>query len=132
MKIPEMAVISISLDDESALALETIMGSLGIKSRSEAVRFAISTTETTLKDTESITGDVEGVLIIVHPDHNDSWLSVIQHRYDGCIKTQLHSHLHNRRCLDVMIISSDAGSFRSMMRDIYSAGKSSYTQFVHS
>jgi CopG family nickel-responsive transcriptional regulator len=132
MKIPEMAVISISLDDESALALETIMGSLGIKSRSEAVRFAISTTETTLKDMESITGDVEGVLIIVHPDHNDSWLSMIQHRYDGCIKTQLHSHLHNRRCLDVMIISSDAGSFRSMMRDIYSAGKSSYTQFVHS
>lgn len=51
-----MAVVSISLDEESALALENIMRSLGIKSRSEAVRFAISTTDASLKDMESISG----------------------------------------------------------------------------
>ena len=127
-----MVVISVSLDEESIISLENIMESLGMKSRSEAVRFAIGAAEDTLKDMEDLTGNVEGVLIIVHPDHNDSWLSIIQHRYDQCIKTQLHSHLHNRRCLDVMIISADAGSFKSMMQDIFSAGKSNYTRFVHS
>lgn len=127
-----MPIISVSLDDENVAALEVIMGSVGIKSRSEAMRFAVSTTESTLRDMEDIKGDVEGVLIIVHPDHSDSWLSVIQHKYDTCIKTQVHSHLRNKRCLDVMIVSTDADSFKSMMRDIYSAGKSSYTQFVQS
>jgi len=127
-----MTVVSVSLDEESIISLENIMGSLGVRSRSEAVRFAIGAAEDTLKDIQDMTGNVEGVLIIVHPDHNDSWLSVIQHKYDRCIKTQLHSHLHNRRCLDVMIISDDAGLFKSMMQDIFSADKSNYTRFVHS
>jgi len=127
-----MVVVSVSLDEGSIISLENIMECLKMKSRSEAVRFAIGAAEDTLKEMEEISGSVEGVLIIVHPDHYDSWLSIIQHRYDQCIKTQLHSHLHNRRCLDVMIISADPGSFKSMMQDIYSAGKSNYIQFVHS
>lgn len=127
-----MPVVSISLDDESSAALDSITEALGLKGRSESVRFAIKTATAELREMEDFSGTVEGVMIMVHGSHGDRWITQVQHRYGDIIKTQLHSHLQDRNCLEVMIISGDGSSVRDMMREIHSSGCCRYLKFVRS
>jgi len=127
-----MTIISISLPEESARSLETIQQSLGLSGRSEAVRASIKIAEAEMKDTEELGEEVEGVLIVVHSTHGDQWIGMLQHKYENIIKTQLHSHLQNRKCLEVMILSSDSGTLGSMIKEIYRLGKADYVKFVRS
>ena len=125
-----MAIISISLDDEGIRSLEKIQGALGLSGRSETVRTAARMAEAEIKDTEKMDGDVEGVLIVVHGTHGDRWIGMLQQKYDSIIRTQLHSHLQNRKCLEVMILSSDSATLKDMIREAYGAGKADYVKFV--
>ena len=127
-----MSIVSISLDDESIAALDRITESLGLKGRSDAVRVSIRSAMAEIKEMDDLNGLVEGVLIIVHEHHNDSWISVIQHQNEDIIKTQLHSHLQNRKCLEIMTVSGDGKDVGSMIRDIQSSGKAGYVKFVRS
>lgn len=127
-----MGIISISLDDESVEALDTVTSALGLKSRSEAVRLAIRSAVAELKENDDFEGTVEGVMIIVHEHHCNQWVNIIQHRYNEAIKTQLHSHLRNGKCLELMIISGDGQSIKDMMREILSTGEARYLKFVRS
>jgi len=127
-----MTVISVSLPDESIAALEKMQERLGISGRSETIRALIRIAESEMKETEKLDGDVEGVLIVVHSTHDDQWVGMLQHRYESTIRTQLHSHLQNRKCLEVMILSSDSGTLEKMMKEIYKIGKADYVKFVRS
>ena len=127
-----MPIVSISLTEENIASLENIQKSFGLTGRSEAIRQSIRAAEAEIREISDMEGTVEGVLVIVHRDHDDVWMSQIQHRYEAHIKTQLHSHLKDRKCLEVMIISSDGESMKSMLREIMSVGKADYVKFVHS
>jgi len=127
-----MTIISISLPEESERSLEAIQQSLGLSGRSEAVRASIRIAEAEMKDTEELGGEVEGVLIVVHNTHGDKWIGMLQHKYESIIRTQLHSHLQNRKCLEVMILSSDADTLSSMIKEIYRTDKADYVKFVRS
>jgi len=127
-----MTVISISLSEENIGSLDKIQEYLGLSGRSEAVRASIRLAETEIKDMEKLEGEVEGVLIVVHSTHNDQWIGMLQHRYESIIKTQLHSHLQNRKCLELMILSSNAVMLEKMMKEIYGTGKADYIKFVRS
>jgi CopG family nickel-responsive transcriptional regulator len=127
-----MSIVSVSLDEESIAALDRITESLGLKGRSDAVRVSIRSAMAEIKEMDDLSGLVEGVLIIVHEHHNDSWISVIQHQNEDIIKTQLHSHLQNRKCLELMIISGDGKRIRDMMHEIHSVGQATYLKFVRS
>ncbi len=85
-----------------------------------------------VQDIKSMEGIVEGILIIVKKGHADPWMSLIQAKYEEDIKTQLHSHLKNHKCLEVMVISSDADNLSSMLREIHATGKADYVRFVRS
>ena len=127
-----MSVVSISLIEENISALEKIQKCYGLTGRSEAIRHSIRAAETEIRELSDMEGSVEGVLVIVHKDHGDTWMGQIQHKYEQHIKTQLHSHLRDRKCLEVMIISSDGETMRDMLKDIHSVGKADYVKFVRS
>ena len=127
-----MSIVSISLTDENISALENIQKCYGLTGRSEAIRHSIRAAESEIREIADMDGVVEGVLVIVHKDHGDAWMGQIQHRYESEIKTQLHSHLKDRKCLEVMIISSDGGTMKNMLKDIHSVGKADYVKFVRS
>ncbi|MDR0334511.1 MAG: ribbon-helix-helix protein, CopG family [Methanomassiliicoccaceae archaeon] len=125
-----MAVISVSLSDESMDSLDRIQKGLELAGRSETVRAAINIAESEMENIEDTEGSVEGVLIIVHGTHSDRWIGMLQHKYEGMIKTQLHSHLQSKKCLEVMILAGDPDRFGEMMRELYGTGKADYVKFV--
>ncbi len=125
-----MGIISVSLNDENLIALDRIQETYGLSGRSEAVRASINAALAEIRELESLEGDVEGVLIIVRRNHEDPWMIRIQGTYESVIKTQLHSHLRNHRCLEVMVVSCNGGTLSRMLKEIQSEGKADYVKFV--
>ena len=125
-----MTIISVSLNDEYENMLDMIQSSYGLKGRSEAVRASIKSAMGEIKDLDSMSGMVEGVLIIVRGNHADPWMIRIQAKYQECIKTQMHSHLRDQKCLEVMVVSADAKILKDMISDIKAEGKADYIRFV--
>ena len=111
-----MAIVSISLGEDYLLALDDIQEAYDLVGRSEAVRMAISAALDEMREMDTIEGPVEGVLIIVRGDHADPWMIQIQAKYQEAIKTQLHSHLRDHSCLEVMVTWSASMSFKSQIR----------------
>ncbi len=127
-----MGIVSISLDEEHLEALDRITESLNLKGRSDAVRFSIKSALAEIREMDDFEGLVEGVMIMVHEHHSNSWVGLIQQKYEELIKTQMHSHLQNRKCLELMIISGDGKRIRDMMHEIHSVGQATYLKFVRS
>lgn len=127
-----MGIVSISLNDDNIEALDRIENAYGLSGRSEAVRASIAAAMAEIRETEQMTGTVEGVLIIVRRNHADPWMIQIQGKYESYIKTQMHSHLENHRCLEVMVVSCDADTISEMLKEIHAQGKADYVKFVRS
>ncbi len=126
-----MGIISVSLSDEYTEALDMIQEAYGLKGRSEAIRTSISAALDEIKELSAFKGIVEGVLIIVRGNHADPWMIQIQAKYQELIKTQMHSHLQDQKCLEVMVISCEASELRNLISDIKAQGKADYIKFVH-
>ena len=127
-----MGIVSISLNDDNLEALEKIQNTYGLSGRSEAVRTAINAALADIREIESLDGSIEGVLVIVRGNHADPWMMLIQAKYEANIKTQLHSHLRDHKCLEVMVISCESSTLSSMLKDIQAEGKADYVKFVRS
>ena len=127
-----MPIVSVSLSDENISDLDRIQETYGLKGRSDAVRTAIHSAMSEMQELEDMSGNVEGVLITVRRDHADPWMGIIQAKYMGSIKTQIHSHLRDRKCLEVMVISCPASELKDIMHEIKASGKADYVRFVRS
>ena len=127
-----MPIISASLDDESIESLDSVVSSLGLRGRSDAIRHSIRCATAELKEMDDFGDMVEGVLIVIHENHNNQWMNKIQYKYERIIKTQMHSHLQDRKCLEIMIITGDGESAVNMIKEIRSVGEAEYVKFVRS
>ena len=125
-----MAIVSVSLSEENIAELDRIQETFGFSGRSEAVRAAIASEIEKMDDMENLKGLTEGVLISIRRDHSDPWMSIIQAKHQDAIKTQLHSHLKNKKCLEVMVISCDAEDLKEMLRERERTAKADYVRFV--
>ena len=125
-----MAIISVSLSDEYTAYLDSIQEAYNLKGRSEAIRTSINAAMSEIKELDSFSGMVEGVMIIVRGNHADPWMIQIQAKYQDYIKTQMHSHLMDQKCLEVMVLSCDAEILKEMVTDIKAEGKADYIKFV--
>lgn len=127
-----MGIVSISLNDDNIAALDRIQKTYGLSGRSEAVRTSINAALADIRELESMEGVVEGVLVIVRGNHADPWMIQIQARFESNIKTQMHSHLQNHKCLEVMVVSCEGSVLSEMLKAIQAEGKADYVKFVRS
>lgn len=125
-----VTIVSISMNDEDLENIDLIRREYDLKGRSDAVRVALRKAAADLEEVRDLEGQVEGVLIAVRSDHADPWLNIIQSRYVSVVTTQMHSHLKDRRCLEVMVLSGSAEDVRSMLLDVEASGKAEYVRFV--
>lgn len=125
-----IVIVSVSLDEESEKRLKRIQEVYGLSGRSEAVRLALRSAANDAKDSSEISGDSEGVIVCVRKDHSDPWMAIIQERHAEVVKSLMHSHLKDSRCIDVMIISGDGEEVREMVNEITASGKADYVRFV--
>jgi CopG family nickel-responsive transcriptional regulator len=127
-----MPIVSISLNEGNIKALDKLQKAHQLSGRSEAMRVCIRSAEAEVRDRESLKGEVEGVLIVVHDSHGAPGLEDLSHSYQEVVATQIHSHLRNHKCLEVFIVRGSAGPVQEMIASFQKDGQIDYVKFVQS
>jgi CopG family nickel-responsive transcriptional regulator len=128
----KMPIVSVSLTDKNLDVIDRMQDAFGLKGRSEAIRACLRSTEDEIREREGLVGEVEGVLVVVHESHNSRELDNIRHIYREIIRTQIHSHLNNDKCLEVFIINGNADDVKNLITGFRSTDDIDYVKFVHS
>lgn len=127
-----MPIVSISLSEENLKVLDKVQKANGLSGRSEAVRVCLRSAEAEVRDREALSGEVEGVLIVVHSTHDSPGLDDIRHVYQDVVPTQIHSHLKDQKCLEVFIIRGQAEKVQAMVANFQQDDDIDYVKFVQS
>lgn len=127
-----MPIISISLTERNLEVLRKIQKDLGLTGRSEAIRVCLRSAEGEAKERDSLSGDVEGVLIAVHRASDGDDLDESRHEFQEIITTQIHSHLKNGKCLDLFLVSGVADRVRKMLSVFQKDEGLEYVKFLQS
>jgi CopG family nickel-responsive transcriptional regulator len=118
-----MAIISISVDEEMLSDLEHARLELGFSGRSEAIRAGMRMLLEEMHQEKRLKGKFSAVLLIVHPHDAEKQVSEIKHRFEEIVKTQVHSHLRDGKCLEIFMLEGDAKKMGEMARLFRTNGK---------
>ncbi len=127
-----MTVISVSLTDKNIEDLDQLQEMLGLAGRSEAIRVCLRSAEEEIKEREKMEGEVEGIMISVHRNDEGHGPDELRHRFQRNIRTQVHSHLKNGKCLDVFLVGGPAEEVRDLLAAFQKDDSLEYIKFVRS
>jgi CopG family nickel-responsive transcriptional regulator len=127
-----MTVISVSLNEKNIEDLDRLREVLGLAGRSEAIRVCLRSAEDELREREKLEGEVEGIMITVHKSDEGHGLDEMRHKFQSNIKTQVHSHLKNGRCLDIFLVDGLAGEVKNLLAAFQKDESLEYIKFVRS
>ena len=111
-----MTIISVSLPDTLIEELTAIQKEQGFSGRSEVIRAGLRLLSLETKNTGSITGNITSILILIHNQSDEHVVSDIKHRFEQILKTQIHSHLRDNKCLELFILEGEATDIKEMVR----------------
>ena len=112
-----MTIISISIDDVLLNELDTQIEKQGFSGRSDVVRQAIRNFLTSLHEVEKLSGSIEGVMTVIHKGNTDEFNKTL-HTYTHIVKTQVHNHLQNHKCLELFVLEGKAKEIKDFKKDL--------------
>jgi len=127
-----MPIISVSLTDKNVEDLEFLQKELGFTGRSEAIRAAMRTLLAENNERRTMAGPVDGVLIMVNDTCASGSIHDIYHENHPLIKTHVHNHLGNHKCMNMMVLSGDAKEINDLLDKMYRLEGIAYVKFIRS
>lgn len=127
-----MPIISVSLTDKNVEDLESLQKDLGFGGRSEAIRAAMRTLLAETSERRSMVGQVDGVLIMVNDACASGSIHDIYHDNHPLIKTHVHNHLGNHKCMNMMVLSGEAAEINELLDKMYRLEGIAYLKFIRS
>lgn len=118
-----MAIISVSLDEEIIEEAARIQKRMGFSGRSELIRSALRAFITQAERSEKMRGEIDAVLTVIHTEHGGTEVSSIAHSYERIIRTHLHNHLKDGKCLEIFILKGDARAARGLYEALTASRK---------
>jgi CopG family nickel-responsive transcriptional regulator len=111
-----MTIISISLNDTILREVDDMQKKQGYSGRSEVIRAGIRLLINDNKDMESLSGNINSILLLVHSDKEENTVSSIKHKFEDITTTQIHSHLQNNKCLEIFILEGNSERVKELIR----------------
>ncbi len=116
--MPEVVRISVTLPKHLLLRFDSLIRSLGLKSRSRAVSEAISLylMERAWLVEEGNFQVVGSLTLIYRHDKALNEMMKVQHTFGEIIRSTSHVHLDDETCLEVLMISGPLSKVREMVK----------------
>ena len=80
----------------------------------------------------SMVGQVDGVLIMVNDACASGSIHDIYHDNHLLIKTHVHNHLGNHKCMNMMVLSGDAADINELLDQMHRLEGIAYLKFIRS
>jgi CopG family nickel-responsive transcriptional regulator len=125
-----MTIVSISLNDKILDDIDQIQNEFGFTGRSEVIRAGARLLIAEKKDIDQLEGNINSVLLLIHNQESEHVVSEIKHKFEDITKTQIHSHLHKNKCLELFILEGNVKSIKSMVRYFQVSGKMHYIKLI--
>lgn len=127
-----LVVISISLNEQNVKDLDAIQKELGFSGRSEAVRTALRMLVAERNERKKMVGHVDGALIIVTEMGSSESIDEIYHKNQEMIKTHIHNHVGDDRCMNLLMIGGEASRVNKILDELERLEGVSYLKFIQS
>jgi CopG family nickel-responsive transcriptional regulator len=118
-----MTIVSVSLNKTILQEIDHLQHHLGYSGRSEIIRAGIRLLLQENKENETLTGDINAILLVIHTPDAENTVSAIKHHYEDVTNTQIHSHLKKNKCLELFIVEGDAARIKQLMDDFRTSRK---------
>jgi CopG family nickel-responsive transcriptional regulator len=127
-----MTIISVSLNEQNIKDLDQIQKELGFSGRSEAVRTALRMLVAERNERRKMVGHVDGVLIVVNEMGGSDDIDEIYHSNQSLIRTHIHNHIGQDRCMNLLIMSGDARDVNKVLSSLEKLEGINYMKFIQS
>lgn len=126
-----MVIISASMNESMLKELDRLQKKLGFSGRSDIIRGAIRCFISENKEMESPEGTLDSVLIGVHEQSAEQAIAEIKHRHEVVIKTQMHTHLSSKKCLEIFVLYGNSGEIKEFYRECQRCGEMTYLRMLY-
>lgn len=108
-----MVIVSLSISDELLKDIDLLRKEFGFKGRSDLVRVALTELKSDLNKKRVYSKNIDAVIVAVHKE-DSTFVPKLIHRYGGVIKTQMHNHTTNKKCMDIFVLNGDSKEIKAM------------------
>jgi CopG family nickel-responsive transcriptional regulator len=109
-----MTIVSVSLNKRILNEIDAIQDEMGFSGRSETIRAAIRMLIADKREKEDLIGVLDATLLVIHDEKSSDSVSKIRHDFSDLVKTQVHNHLENQKCLEIFVVKGDAKKIKMM------------------
>ena len=125
-----MTIISISLNKNILKDIEKIQNDHGYSGRSEVIRAGIRLLLNEAKDIDTLSGEINSILLLVHDHNEENIVSNIKHKFEDITKTQIHSHLQNNKCLEIFVLEGSSDRVKELIRQFMISRKMDLVRLI--
>ena len=125
-----MVIVSISLNNKILEEIDNIQKEYGYSGRSEVIRAGARLLIAENKEKDKLSGKINSLLLLIHNQDAESTVSEIKHKFENITKTQIHSHLHGNKCLEIFILEGEADKIKSIFRNFQISRKMDYVKLI--
>lgn len=115
-----MAIISVALSDSLLLELDKVVKDGGFASRSEAIRASLKGFISKRRWLSNLEGPFLATLMFTYVKGKvkGDALEVIRHEFEDVIATEVHMHLEEDNCLEVLVIKGVGERIRKLADEL--------------
>lgn len=125
-----MPIVSVSLNQKILDEIDTLQDEMGFSGRSEAIRAGIRMLIADKRDKDDLFGVIDATLLVIHDEKYSALVSKIRHDFQQLIKTQIHNHLENQKCLEIFVIKGEVELIRKMTNTFWTNKNLDYVKLV--
>ena len=125
-----MAIISVSLKNETIRELDNLVEFGGCKGRSDAVKMAVHMLSKEVDEQKRINGKVSGILVLIHDEKHEQAFSKARHEFDDIIKTLIHNQVGEGKCLELFVIEGKYGKINELIKACRQSGRAEYLKLI--
>ena len=125
-----MTIISISLSDKLLQEIDDIKGGNWIFMQNQIYRTSTRMLIADNQEKKNLTGNINSILTLIHNPKAEDKVTEIKHEFEDIIKTQIHSHLKEDKCLEVFIMEGDAERMHTLTKMFQTSRKMEYVKLT--
>lgn len=125
-----MTVVSVSIDDKLLEDVDKLEQEQGFTGRSELIRTALRNLIEQTRKTEQMGNVSDAILLVKYTDGNAEAVSDILHDYRGIIQSQLHNHLENHACIEILVLNGDGDDIKSLWQAMQTSKDVLFTDII--
>ena len=111
-----MPIVSLSLPNELVKSMEELQDSQGYAGRSELIRAALRMMLDDSREKDSLSGQMNAVLVITHDEFNEEPVTKLKHQYEDIVKTHLHNKISHSNCVELFLLEGDGKKVSAMTK----------------